>query len=65
LGRRVEHLEVQIDHLAQLRERQGPELPTPAGGQVRAIELQRKAGVSDRLVLAFEDVGERPQVRFV
>jgi hypothetical protein len=64
-GGSVEHLEVQVDDLAKLRERQRPELPIPAGGQVRAIELQREAGVGDRLVLIFEDVGERPQVLLV
>src|SRR2546423_3304438 len=65
LGRRVEHLEMQVDDLTKLCQRQGPELPIPAGAQVRAIELQREAGVSDRLVLVFEDVGERPQVFLV
>jgi hypothetical protein len=64
-GGSVEHLEVQTDDLAKLREGQGPELPIPAGGQVRAIQLQCEAGVGNRLVFVFEDVGERPQVLLV
>jgi hypothetical protein len=38
-GRSVEHLAVQVDDFAKRVARQGPELPIPAGRQVRAIEL--------------------------
>ena len=54
----VQHLHVQFHDLFELVDGQVAELGVPAGGQVRAVDLEQKAGVHHGVVLVLHDVGQ-------
>ena len=54
----VQHLHVQFHDLFELVDCQVAELGVSAGGQVRAVDLEKKAGIYDGVVLVLHYVGQ-------